>query len=188
MGADIEEDLPLLEAKIKMLKNEYDQYFLGTRPREPVILRGEVQKLVAIWAQQPIPHTRHRFRFNNLRARYFAFRRHWDDVLRRIEQGTYERHVFKAKLHEREGQPGGGAKRPGADTGGLHGAGDDDLYDAYTSARAACGQANEGLSPDKLKSLLAKQEAQIRERYACSKVDFKVVVEEGKAKLKAVPS
>ena len=42
-GQDTEADLQLLDVKIKQARNEYEQYFLGTRPREPQVLRGEVQ-------------------------------------------------------------------------------------------------------------------------------------------------
>ncbi len=37
---DIEDDLKVLDRKLSQLKREYDQYFLGTRPREPVLLAG----------------------------------------------------------------------------------------------------------------------------------------------------
>ena len=178
-GNDIEEDLKLLEVKIKQLKNEYEQYFLGSRPREPAIGRSEVQKMIALYAQAPISNTGFRFKFNNLRARYFSFRRHWDETLRKIEQGTYERHVFKARLHEKKPPPPPAAA-PGTATGGS-------LYDAYVSARQACGQEVASVSPEKLAAVLQKQEQAIRARLGCEKVQFKVVVEAGKAKLKAMP-
>ena len=41
------------------------------------------------------------------------------------------------------------------------------------------------MTREKLDGLLAKQEAAIREKYGAAKVRFKVVVENGKAKLKA---
>ena len=40
---------------------------------------------------------------------------------------------------------------------------------------------------EKLDQLLAKQEKAIRDKYGVSGVDFRVVVEDGKAKLKASP-
>ena len=101
-GTNIDDDLQLLDVKLKQLRLDFEQYFLGSRPREPSLLRGEVQKMVAYYANVPIQNTALRFRFNNLRARFFIFRRHWDETLRKIENGTYERHLFKAELHERE--------------------------------------------------------------------------------------
>ena len=179
-GSDIEEDLRHLDAKIKQCKNEYEQYFLGSRPREPSITRSEVQKMIALYAQSPIPNTGHRFKFNNLRSRYFAFRRHWDETLRKIEQGTYERHVFKAKLHENARNEAPAAPRTTR-------AGDrsNELFEAYVSARQACGQEVASVDRKQLATLLATQEKAIRQKYGCD-VAFKVVVEQGKAKLKAV--
>lgn len=181
-GGDIEEDMKLLEAKIKVLKTEYEQYFLGSRPREPQIGRSEVQKMIALYAQTPIKNTGYRFRFNNLRSRYFAFRRHWDETCRKIEQGTYERHVFKAKLHEGErglAPPGGAAGKAPRKRDRTS-----EIYDAYVAAREACGQEVASVDRKKLAALLASQEKSIRDKYGCD-VQFKVVVEAGKAKLKA---
>ena len=87
LGTDIEEDLVLLDARLKQLRLEYEQYFMGARKREPQLLRGEVQKIIAYYANVPIRNTGHRFKFNNLRARFFAFRRHWDETQRKIEDG-----------------------------------------------------------------------------------------------------
>ncbi len=178
-GNDIEEDLKLLEVKIKQLKNEYEQHFLGSRPREPSVLKAEVQKMIALYAQVPIQNTGFRFKFNNLRARYFSFRRHWDETVRKIEQGTYERHVFKANLNQ--GRRVGATERPTAARP------QGDIYEAYVAARQACGQDVASLDRQKLTALLAKQEQAIRAKYGCAGVDFKVVVESGKAKLKAIP-
>ena len=114
-GSNIDEDLQVLDAKVKQLRLDYEQYFLGSRPRVPNVLRGEVQKMIAYYANVPIQNTALRFRFNNLRARYFSFRRHWDETVRKIEDGSYERNVFKANLHERERaerRGGAGAARP----------------------------------------------------------------------------
>jgi hypothetical protein len=103
----IEEDFKVLENKLLQLKLDYDQYFLGTRPREPVMLRGEVQKMIALYSNQAIQNTAMRFKFGSICSRYQSFKRQWNDVLRQIEAGTYSRHRFKADLHDRErhGEP-----------------------------------------------------------------------------------
>ena len=110
-GADVVEDLQLLDIKLKLLKNEYEQYFMGSRRREPSLLRGEVQRMVAYYANVHIRNTGYRFKFNNLRARFFSFRRHWDRILREIEEGRYERHLFRASLRERDGTDTSGSPR-----------------------------------------------------------------------------
>jgi hypothetical protein len=171
---------------MKMLRNEYEQYFLGSRKREPQLLRGEVQKIINYYANVPIRNTGHRFKFNNLRARYFAFRRHWDDTQRKIEDGTYERHRFQAELHERErglaadeppevARPAAPAERKEFDQ----------LYSAWIEARSATGQPTAGLTREKLAAQLEQQTKAIQERFGGGEVRFRVVVEDGRAKLKA---
>jgi hypothetical protein len=185
----ISEDLVVLDNKIKQLKFEYDQYFMGGRPREPVMLRGDVQKIVTRYSNTGIQNTAMRFKFNNLCARYYALRRQWDTILKQIEEGTYKPHLFKAKLHERErgveGEPvpaGKPARRSAETTGG-----GTDLFEAYCSARRECGDDPAGLTRDKLDQLVAQQRAAIQKKFGCEEVRFRVVVEAGKAKLKATP-
>jgi hypothetical protein len=188
LGTDIEEDLTLLDARLKQLRAEYEQYFLGTRKREPQLLRGDVQKIITYYANVPIRNTGHRFKFNNLRSRYSAFRRHWDDTLRKIEDGSYERHRFKADLHERErGGKGGGAAKPAAAAARAGGEDIDGLYSAWLEARSATGQNTPGLTREKLAAQLEQQRESIRERFGVGEVRFRVVVEDGRAKLKATP-
>lgn len=185
-GTHIEDDLQLLDIKLKQARNEYEQYFLGTRKREPYQLRGEVTKMVNIYANIHIRNTAQRFKFNNLRARFFTFRRHWDLTMRKIEEGSYERHQFKANLREREQREVRESRSAAADRA-AESTGSSDLFSAYVEAREATGQGAKGLTQEKLQTMLAKQERAIREKYDCSGVKFRVVVEEGRAKLKASP-
>ncbi len=186
LGADTEADLQLLDVKLKQLRMEYEQYFLGARKREPTLLRGEVNKVVAYYANAPLRNTAQRFLFNNLRARFFTFKRHWDDTCRKIEDGSYERHLFKADLHDRDR---GKAKAPAAQRGApaaAKGEGDA-LFSEYLEARSSTGQGSAGLTPDKFTALLRQQEEAIRAKFGAAKVRFRVAIEDGRAKLKATP-
>jgi len=182
-GAEnVEEDLKVLDHKLAQLKREYDQYFLGTRPREPALLRGEVNKIIVRLSNTAIQNTGQRFKFSSLCSRFQAFRRQWDETLRKIEEGTYERHRFKARLHGRGGAGSGG--RPAADRAG-EGAGED-LYQSYVDARLACGESVKGLAREKLENVIEKQRTQLRERFgSASDFQFRVAVEDGKVRLKA---
>jgi hypothetical protein len=173
-----DEELEILSRKLTSLKLAYDQYFLGSRPREPAMLAEEVRKLVVVYSNQAIKNTAMRFKFNSIVSRYQAFRRQWTDTLRKIEAGTYSRHQFKAKLHERpEQQAEPVAPRPAQDR--------NEIYEAFVEARQACGQSVADLTASKLDRLLDKQERELRKRFGDSQVRFKVVVENGRAKLTA---
>ena len=177
----VDEDLRILETKIKQLKLDYEQYFLGARPREPSMLRAEVQKIVLRFSNTPIQNTAERFKFNSLNSRFISLRRKWDDTLRKIENGTYQRHVFKAKLHERER----GVAPPPAAGGKARAGGSANIFDDYVKAAKSCGQDTSKLTPDKLKAAIAKQEAAVKKKLGVEKVKFRVEVEEGRVKLKA---
>lgn len=183
-----EEALQVFDVKLKQLKHEYEQYFRGTRPRAPVVLRGEVQKIVNVFSNVPIQNTALRFRFNNLCARFFTFRRQWDTILRQIEEGTYKPHLFQAALHERERRQRDGSEGPPAQaTGAVRRAAGDRLFEEYVAARKSCGEDVTGLTPKRLSGILAEQRAAIQRRFGCKEVRFRVVVEKGRTKLKATP-
>ena len=52
--SSIDEDLKVLDVKLNQLKLDYERYFLGTRPREPVLLRSEVQKMIVLYTNTSI--------------------------------------------------------------------------------------------------------------------------------------
>jgi hypothetical protein len=179
----IDDELRMLEFKLAQLKRDYDQYFLGARPREPVQLRNEVNKAVIELTNTAIKNTAARFKFSSICSRFQAFRRQWDEILRKIEAGTYERHRFKAKLHE-QAESGSGAE-PAAPAAAGNGTGSD-LYQSYIAARTQCGENVKGLSREKLDAILAKQRAALCEKYGeDAKFRFRVEIEGGKARLKA---
>ncbi len=181
-----EEDLRVLENKLNMLKLDYERYFLGTRPREPVMARQEIQKFVTQWANMPIQNTAMRFRFNSVNARYQALKRQWDSILRQREAGTYKRDVFKAKIREGTDGPGPGSA-PAEESGVASAKAGSALLESYRDAALACGQNVKGLSAKKLQSVVDKQTQQMKSKLGCKDVEFKVVVKAGKVKLKAAP-
>jgi hypothetical protein len=178
-----EEEIKILEIKMHQLKLDYEKYFLGTRPTEPAMARAEVQKMVIRFSNARIPNTALRFKFNSLNGRYQAFKRQWDNTLRQIEAGTYKRHVFRADLHDRERgiAPDEKSTRRVATSGGQ----DTDIFETYRDAMLATGQDASGLTRAKLQKAISRQEAALRKKLGCERVDFKVVVEGGKVRLKA---
>jgi len=184
-AATPEEELKLLEVKLTQLKLEYEKYFLGTRPMEPSQARSEVQKIVIRWSNTRITNTAQRFKFNSLNGRFQAFKRQWDNILRQIEAGTYKRHVFKADLRDRERGVATPASATGRAPGAASGGDRADLFETYRDAVMATGRSADGLTPEKLHRALAKQEAAIKQKFGCERVDFKVVVTDGKVKVKA---
>lgn len=175
-----EETIEILDRKLSQLKREYEQYFLGTRPREPNLLLGEVRKSVAYLSNTPIQNTALRFKFSSICSRYMAYKRQWDDTIRKIEAGTYERHRFRARIH------GGGGAPSRREGGPPPAATRSDLYQEYVDARLACGQSADGITRDKLERQLERQTGELRKRFGeDAKFRFRVAVEDGRVRLKA---
>ena len=182
----VEEDLRVFEQKLNALKLDYERYFLGTRPREPVVARQEIQKTVAIWSNTPIQNTALRFKFNSINARYQAMKRQWDSTLRQMEAGTYKRDVFKANIRSVATAPTGRAA-PDAGKGIRSARAGAELIDVYRQAAQTCGLNPKGLTAKKLQAVVDKQTAVLRKKTGCTDVSFRVVVQEGRVKLKAAP-
>lgn len=176
-----EEEIKILEIKMNQLKLDYEKYFLGTRPTEPSMARAEVQKTVIRFSNTRLTNTALRFKFNSLNGRYQAFKRQWDATLRQIEAGTYKRHIFKADLRDRERAPEP-KKTPASAASDAQ---DGDIFETYRDAMLATGQNTSGLTPAKLQKAIAKQEAALKKKLGCERVNFKVVVQGGKVRLKA---
>jgi hypothetical protein len=179
-GVSETDELVQLEIKIGQLKQEYEQYFLGTRPREPLQARAAVDKIIARRMSLPSQNTAERFKFSSLCQRLQTHKRQWSETLRKMEAGTYQRHRFKAHLHEKE--------RPSAPASPVRNdqaADAPDLFNVYVEAARSCGQDVSKLTRKQLGSVVEKQSKALRKKLGCDQVDFKVIVRDGKVKLKA---
>lgn len=173
---EFEENLNELDRKVGQLRLDYERYFLGVQPREPTTLRGDLERQLRILASTPIQNTALRFRLQSIVSRYQAFKRQWDETLRKIETGTYERHRFKSDLRHQAVQA------PDMEPGGN----DTDLFTQYRVAQRASGPGTRGLTRSKLESLVARQRAELAERFgAKARFRFRIALEDGRPKLKA---
>ena len=182
LPGNLDDQLDTLDRKIKQLKLEYEKYFLGTRPNAPGQQRAEVQKMVLILSNERIRNTAQRFRFNSLNSRYQVFKRQWDETLRQIDAGTYKRHVFKANLRDRSSDEAKPLAPARAERGEDR---IDRLLGAYREGLSATGANPQSVTREKLEQVIQKQEAAIRQKLGCDSVKFRVVVQDGKVKLKA---
>jgi hypothetical protein len=104
-SVDIGETLKELEHKIERLKVLYEQYFMGIEKMEPQVARKEVTRTMLALQQQYIRNTAMRFKFNTMLQKWQIYITYWNRTLREIENGTYIRHLAKAKRKaEKEGR------------------------------------------------------------------------------------
>lgn len=179
----IAEDLLTFETKLKELVTRYEQYFCGVEKREPLKLLEEVEKEVRRYATSPINNTMYKLRYNNLVARFSSYRQHWNRILREIEEGRYSRDRFRASLHETQRQPGKPSQperdRPAQD----HDL--DRIYAELLEARRSCKLPVEGITRQQLAETLDRQRPELSKKLGTQAIQFKVVVENGKPKIKA---
>ena len=181
------EDLDELDEALANLHVLYEKYFLGIDRRPPELERKRVSSKTREMRTQMIRNTALKFRINTLFAKLISFERMWDRTLREIEDGTYKRDVFKAKMHMKE------RVQPGKQTAAAPAAPEisDDklrrLYDTYLVARQRTGESTDGISYESVASRIRAQVPQLMEKHKAKNIEFKVVIKGGKAVLKAIP-
>lgn len=185
----IDEDLDELDLKLKRLRVEYDQFFMGGMRREPVVLRGDVQRTITKYVSEPPRNSTQKFKFNTLCARFQSYRALWGRTLREIEAGTFRKRgavaaLAKAPEPSEDALPGPQASAT-PDAPPPKSSAVDRLYQALATARARTGEKDLALDREKLEELVRKQTEALRREHPGARVSFKVVVENNRAKLKA---
>ena len=180
----IAEDLTILENQIKDLFTRYEQYFVGLEKREPLPLLISVEKLVRRYAHVPITNTMYKHKYTVLVARLNTYREHWNRILRLIEEGKYSRDRFIRDLHLRQKEQGPfhheEHHQPPPHDPEL-----DRIYIELREARKACHLPVDNLSIEMVAATIAKSKAALAARLGTTDLVFRVVVEDGKPKIKA---
>ena len=176
-----------------VLKLQYEKYFSGLERKEPIRERDEVKRFLHDLMQEPITNGRQRFRFQNLRARFTSLEMYLTRNLVMIERGTHPKMKFRASVRERQRKEieDRKAKMAARRERALTPAEREDrayakIFESYMEARKQCGQ-HTNMDYEAVKTTLKKQVRMIKSRYRCDTVKFRVTVEDGKARLKAVP-
>jgi hypothetical protein len=161
---------------LKALEIAYEQYFLGTEKRSPEQQRQKVTLRMRKMINYYIPQTDLRFRLKSISSRFNSYCVYWDRIQRLIEEGRYERHTSRIQRYaNRKSVQDSAEPAPSASP-------IDSLYEKLVVAHQSCQ-----LRPpnrDQVASFLAKQEQAIKKRFGDKPVDFEVVTESGKPKIK----
>jgi len=177
-------DLDLIEQAMKELEIAYEQYFLGSdkQRREPIKDREDLARQLRRFANRRIMQTDLRFRYQNLATRFHSYQGYWDRILRLMDEGKYVRQLHKAS--------GGGAPatvtaQPVAPPPPPSEA--DRLFEQLAAAHRSCRLEQQLPDRRQVADFLDKQKEKIRERFGDRAVEFVVVTEEGKPKIKVRP-
>jgi hypothetical protein len=179
----IAEDLASFELTLNELVIRYEQYFLGMEKREPLPLLAEVERAARTYQNVPIVNTMVKFKYNSLVARLNSYKQYWNRITRLIEEGKYSRDRFKMEMHRKTGGTRDREPKPAPATG----TDVEQVYRQYVEARKACNLSVDNVTPEMIASVIEKQKPALLGKYGCQGVEFKVVVEDGKPKIKARP-
>jgi hypothetical protein len=108
---EIEININELELRLDRLRALYDQYFMGYEKLEPQTPRKDVERRFHMLRKENFRNTALRFRLNVAIQKYSTYQSYWQRICRQIEEGTYKRHIQKAKAKFAEGAVGRGRKR-----------------------------------------------------------------------------
>lgn len=114
-----------LEAALEVLKAHYEQYFVGLVRLPPREEHDAVRGAIGRLRQASSRNTSVRFRAQSLQNRLLSYERMWQRVCREIEDGTWRRDLYKARLRAAipaRVEP----RRPGQDDKSLAAAGGSD--------------------------------------------------------------
>jgi hypothetical protein len=182
-----------VQAELAELRIAYEQYFLGYDRKSPTrkydALKRRLNKLRSGFVRQ----TALKFRVQSLWNQFLTYERLWTRTLQEMENGTYRRDLFKAKLHHRGAEPKPEAPLPPKveAPAGTSGVPSEEklklLYQSYIAAKKQCNEDTSRLTFESVANTVRKQTPELLKRYNASAVDFKVVIKDGKALLRAFP-
>jgi hypothetical protein len=187
-----ESRLEEFEQEIFQLKIEYDKYFNGFERIEPAADRDRARRTLHELELDCPNNTAQAHKMRSLKARFSAYELYWQRNLVQIERGTHPKFKFRAAAKDRERQAHEETARKDAAAREAHErARREDkawkaVFDSYLDARRSCGQSTE-VPFEAVRDTLKKQVAAIKEKTGCKSVKFRVAVEDGKAKVKAIP-
>lgn len=178
------EDLVQLEHALADLIIRYEQYFSGLEKREPLKQLQDVERMVRRYSGVPINNTMFKHKYTMLVARLNTYREYWNRILRQIEEGKYSRDRFISDLHQRQ-RAEGESVREAVHHQPKHDTELDRIYYELREARKACHLPIETLSLELVAATLEKSKAQLIAKLGTDNIVFRVVVENGKPKIKA---
>lgn len=167
-----------LSTELERLKIQYDLYFQGLEKREPLKLKESVEKKVKSLSNLVVNSAAIKFKISQAIARFNSLNHVWSKFVREIEEGKFKRDMFHLKLKSEEHPHPSSVPPPQPPA--------QNLFDAFIQAKKQCGEPTAGLTPELFERTLQKHKEALKEKAQNKKIEFKVVVENGKPKLKAV--
>ena len=163
---------------LRELEILYERYFSGMEKREPLRKRENLQKRLRQFVNRRIMQTDLRFRYESLAARYHSYSGYWDRILRLMDEGRYERHVGAKPTILQNAEEQQNEKVQGEN---------ETTYQQMLKAHQECKLDRPAPSRKQFDSYLARQRSALMEKFGGREIEFRVVTEDGKPRIKARP-
>ena len=175
----LEKDLETLDQALTLLKRDYEIYFSGGMKLPPLDAQRKIEREIRKLSRLTNLNFAQRFRYNNLSARFNTYVDLWNKQMRYKEEGrTPSGGVIQLPQQEKKQVRTKSVDSQSSDY--------QKLFNDYLQSRQKTGEAA-AVTFDKFADLISKQKQTILAKYNCKDVEFNVVVEQGKTKLKAKP-
>jgi hypothetical protein len=205
------------EAEVAELRAAYEQYFLGLERRPPLTLHAEVKRHLLELKEMWVRQTAAKFRVQAAAQKYATYARLWQRTMQEIEAGTYQRDLARVRRKHPEkttnaeapqsppldapatrapaappAPPSVPAAPPRVPAVAPAAAALSDqalrgVYDAYVQAKKRCNEDTSKLNFEQLAQTLRRQAPELMKKHQAQAIEFKVVIKDGKALLRAVP-
>jgi hypothetical protein len=99
--ADVAQEVEDVEVLLHALRGQYEQYFMGIEKRPPVWAHDQFRKRLTALKTVPARNSALSFRIQSLQATALTYERLWSRTMQEIEDGTYRRDLYKARLRRK---------------------------------------------------------------------------------------
>jgi hypothetical protein len=183
VSTELEAELGRLESGIRQLKIQYDMFFAGSIPKQPLELRSELERIIRRHSATPIRRYASRFHFNALVSRFNSLSELWAKTLRGLEEGDRPAPAVADRA--------GGSEQLIAHCTLADSGNERDilklLHARLLDARKKAGEAPGRVSFENFALTINAQAQKMREKTGCAKVDLRVIVVDRKVMVKARP-
>lgn len=179
-----------IERSIFRIKVAYEKYFNGIERFEPLKELEDLKRTIRDIMITPIQNTQQRYRFTQLKARLSSLEMYWKRNVSQMERGVHPKQVFRANLKESQGQEAQRLQQERREQQKMERQIEErnfrSVYDQLIDARRKTGQST-NISFDSVRETLKNQSRMIKSKFKCDDVQFRVEIQDGKPKMKAVP-
>ena len=179
-----------IERSIFRIKVAYEKYFNGIERFEPLKELEDLKRTIRDIMVTPIRNTQQRYRFTQLKARLSSLEMYWRRNVSQMERGVHPKQVFRANLKESQSQEAQRLQQERRERQKMERQMEErrfrSVYDQLVDARRQTGQST-NISFDSVRESLKKQSRMIKSKFKCDDVQFRVEIQDGKPKMKAVP-